>query len=180
MPVPVEEGLPPRHLWPERVYTLPESRYPVRLNVARELLDAHAEGGRAGRVAIYAGDQVITYGELQRRVNRLAHGLRGTGIDQGSRVLLRLPNCPEFIITWLALQKVGAIPVSTMPLLRARELAYIIDDAGSWIGRGPARPSSGGSSWSARRGRETPPGRASSTGSRSASPPWTPGPRTSP
>jgi 2-aminobenzoate-CoA ligase len=131
MPVPVEEGLPPRHLWPERVYTLPESRYPVRLNVARELLDAHAEGGRAGRVAIYAGDQVITYGELQRRVNRLAHGLRGTGIDQGSRVLLRLPNCPEFIITWLALQKVGAIPVSTMPLLRARELAYIIDDAGT-------------------------------------------------
>ena len=39
MPVPLAEGLPPAHLWPDRVYTLPEHRYPVRLNVARELLD---------------------------------------------------------------------------------------------------------------------------------------------
>ena len=130
MPVPIEEGLPPKHLWPERIYTLPESRYPVRLNVAREFLDANAEGGRAGRPAIYYQDQVITYGELQKRVNRLANGLRAAGFDQGDRLLMRLPNCPEFIITWLACQKLGVVTVSTMPLLRARELAYIVNDAG--------------------------------------------------
>ena len=134
MPVPMEEGLPPKPLWPERLYTLPEARYPVRLNVAREMLDVHAEGGRAGRAAIYYQDQVVTYGELQRRVNRLAHGLRGRGVEPGTRVLLRLPNCPEYIVTWLALQKLGAVPVSTMPLLRARELQYIIDDAGTTFG----------------------------------------------
>ena len=44
---------------------------------------------------------------------------------------MRLPNCPEFIITWLACQKLGAITVSTMPMLRARELAYIASDAGT-------------------------------------------------
>ncbi len=131
MPVPLAEGLPPTHLWPERIYTLPEHRYPVRLNVARELLDANADGGRAGRPAIYFQDQILTYGEIQKRVNRLANGLRATGLDQGDRVLLRLPNCPEFIVTWLALQKLGAIPVSTMPLLRARELAYVAVDAGT-------------------------------------------------
>ena len=131
MPVPLAEGLPPKHLWPERVYTLPEHRYPVRLNVARELLDANAEGGRAGRAAIYFQDQVLTYGELQKRVNRLAHGLRAAGLEPGDRVLMRLPNCPEFIVTWLACQKLGLVTVSTMPMLRARELAYIASDAGT-------------------------------------------------
>jgi 2-aminobenzoate-CoA ligase len=131
MPVPLAEGLPPKHLWPERVYTLPEHRYPVRLNVARELLDVHAEGDRAGRPAIYFQDQVLTYGELARRVNRLANGLRGLGLGPGDRVLMRLPNCPEFVITWLACQKLGVITVSSMPMLRARELAYIAEDAGT-------------------------------------------------
>jgi 2-aminobenzoate-CoA ligase len=113
------------------VFTLPETRYPVRLNVATELLDANADGGRAGRPAIHYQDQVVTYGELQTQVNRLANGLRGAGIDRGDRVLLRMPNCPEFIVTWLACQKLGAVTVSTMPLLRARELAYIAQDAGA-------------------------------------------------
>jgi 2-aminobenzoate-CoA ligase len=131
VPVPVEHGLPPTHLWPERIYTLPETRYPVRLNVATALLDAHADGGRAGRPAIHHQDQVLTYGELQKRVNRLANGLRAAGIEPGDRVLLRMPNCPEFVATWLACQKLGAVTVSTMPLLRARELAYIARDAGA-------------------------------------------------
>jgi 2-aminobenzoate-CoA ligase len=131
VPVSIEEGLPPKRLWPERVYTLPETRYPVRLNVATELLDRHADGDRAGRPAIHHQDRVLTYGELQTRVNRLANGLRAAGVDRGERVLLRLPNCPEFIVTWLACQKLGAVTVSTMPLLRARELAYIVQDAGT-------------------------------------------------
>jgi 2-aminobenzoate-CoA ligase len=131
VPVPIEEGLPPPALWPERLYTLPETRYPVRLNVATELLDVHADGGRAGRPAIHYHDQVLTYGALQKRVNRLAHGLRAAGLERGDRVLLRLPNCPEFVVTWLACQKLGVVTVSTMPLLRARELAYVARDAGT-------------------------------------------------
>ena len=133
MAVPIEEGLPPKALWPERVYTLPETRYPVRLNVATALLDANADGGRAGRPAIHWQDRVMTYGELQKQVNRLANGLRAAGIDRGDRVLLRMPNCPEFIVTWLACQKLGVVTVSTMPLLRARELAYIAQDAGTRV-----------------------------------------------
>src|SRR5262245_6934690 len=109
MPVPLAEGLPPKPLWPDQVFTLPEHRHPVRLNVARELLDANAEGGRAGRAAIHHGEHVLTYGELARRVGRLANGLRALGVDRGDRVLLRLPNVPEFVITWLACQKLGAV-----------------------------------------------------------------------
>ncbi|MBI2206860.1 MAG: AMP-binding protein [Candidatus Rokubacteria bacterium] len=116
---------------PDRVYTLPELRYPVHLNAAVELLDTNADGGRAGRPAIHAGPRTITYGELQAQVNRLCHGLRSIGLGRGDRVLLRLPNVPEFIVSWLACQKLGIVTVGTMPLLRARELAYIAADAGT-------------------------------------------------
>jgi 2-aminobenzoate-CoA ligase len=131
--VAIAEGLPPKALWPERLYTLPETRYPVRLNVAEALLDANADGGRGGRPAIHYQGHAVTYGELQRQVNRLANGLRAAGIDRGDRVMLRMPNGPEFIVTWLACQKLGVVTVSTMPLLRARELAYIAEDAGTRV-----------------------------------------------
>jgi 2-aminobenzoate-CoA ligase len=124
-------SLPAPSLLPERVYTLDELRYPLRLNVGEQLLDANADGGRTGRPAIHAGGRTITYGELAGRVNRLCHGLRGLGLDRGDRVLLRLPNVPEFIVAWLACQKAGIVTVGTMPMLRARELAYVANDAGT-------------------------------------------------
>jgi 2-aminobenzoate-CoA ligase len=128
---PVADSLPAPQAMPERVYTLPELRYPLRLNAAAELLDNNSEGDRGGRPAIYAGEQTLTYAELARRVNRLAHGLRAAGLDPGDRVLLRLPNVPEFIVAWLACQKAGIVTVGTMPMLRARELAYVAEDAGT-------------------------------------------------
>jgi len=127
----VAESLPAPELMPDRVYTLPELRYPLRLNVGAELLDSNAEGGRAGRPAVLAGPRTLTYGELAKRVNQLCHGLRSMGLDRGDRVLLRLPNVPEFIVAWLACQKLGIVSVGTMPMLRARELAYIAADAGT-------------------------------------------------
>jgi 2-aminobenzoate-CoA ligase len=129
----VAASLPAPGLMPDRVYTLPELRYPRRLNVARELLDANAEGGRAGRPAIHAGPRTVTYGELAGQVNRLANGLRAEGLEPGDRVLLRLPNVPEFVVAWLACQKAGLVTVGTMPMLRARELAYIAADAGTRV-----------------------------------------------
>ncbi len=125
------EFLPPPELMPERVYTLPEHRYPPRFNVARELLDVHVAGGRGPRPAIYFKDTVFTYAALHAEVNRMANGFRKMGIAPNDRVLIRLPNCPEFIIAWLALQKLGAVTVSTMPLLRARELTHIAADSGT-------------------------------------------------
>ena len=127
----VADGLPAPALMPERIYALPELRYPPRLNVAEQLLDANADGGRAGRPAVVAGGATVTYGELARRVNQLCHGLRGLGLEPGERVLLRLPNVVEFVVAWLACQKLGVITVGTMPMLRARELAYIAEDAGT-------------------------------------------------
>lgn len=124
------EFLPPPELMPERVYTLPEHRYSPRLNVARELVDRNVAAGRGLRPAIHCKDTVWTYEALQAEVNRTANGLRTLGIRRNDRVLIRLPNCPEFIVAWLALQRLGAVTVSTMPLLRARELTHIAGDSG--------------------------------------------------
>jgi 2-aminobenzoate-CoA ligase len=127
----VQTSLPAPELMPDRVFALPELRYPLKLNVGAELLDRHADGASGGRPAIHAGGRTLTYGELQKQVNRLCHGLRSAGLDRGDRVLLRMPNVPEFIVSWLACQKLGIVTVGTMPMLRARELAYIANDAGT-------------------------------------------------
>ena len=127
----VQTSLPAPELMPDRVFALPELRYPLKLNVGAELLDRHADGGSGGRPAIHAGGRTLTYGELQKQVNQLCHGLRSAGLDRGDRVLLRMPNVPEFIVSWLACQKLGIVTVGTMPMLRARELAYIANDAGT-------------------------------------------------
>jgi 2-aminobenzoate-CoA ligase len=125
------DALPPPALMPECVYTLPELRYPRQLNVGAQLLDVNADGGRAGRPAVIANGAVLSYAEVAARVNRLCHGLRGLGLEPGDRVLLRLPNVPEFVVAWPACQKLGLVTVGTMPMLRARELAYIVEDAGT-------------------------------------------------
>ena len=49
--IPLQDALPPPELMPDQVYALPELRYPLRLNVAVELLDRNAEGDRGGRPA---------------------------------------------------------------------------------------------------------------------------------
>ncbi|MBU3737425.1 MAG: ATP-dependent acyl-CoA ligase, partial [Rhodoferax sp.] len=53
-----------------------------------------------------------TFAQVNRRVNQLAHGLLATGIRHGDRVGILLPNCLEFIETWFALNKLGAVEVA--------------------------------------------------------------------
>lgn len=53
-----------------------------------------------------------SFAQLNARVNRLAHGLAALGVANGERVALILPNCPEFILAWFALAKLGAVEVA--------------------------------------------------------------------
>jgi 2-aminobenzoate-CoA ligase len=126
---PYHHHLPPQDLLPTILRSDPALEYPDRLNLASLLLDRHVESGAAGRTAILTGDGRVTYGDLQRMTNRIGHALRGVGVRPGDRVAMRFLNGPRFVATWLAVQKIGAIGVSTMPMLRARELSYILNDA---------------------------------------------------
>jgi 2-aminobenzoate-CoA ligase len=129
------DRLPPRELWPEFLFELPELIYPERLNCAGELLDRAAEDAAlAARPAIRAmvggKRQSWSYGELLERANRIANVLvNELGLEPGNRVLLRSPNNPMLAACLFGVLKAGGIIVPTMPLLRARELAQVIDKA---------------------------------------------------
>ncbi|MCC6473614.1 MAG: AMP-binding protein [Burkholderiales bacterium] len=127
------DNLPPRHQWPEFV-GLEALAYPQRMNGAAELLDRTVSSGGAERPALHAlvdgRKTTIGYGELLRRANRIAHVLRADlGLAPGARVLLRAPNNPMLAACWFAVLKAGCIAVTTMPLLRAREIRQIADKA---------------------------------------------------
>ena len=122
--------LPPPAQWPALCFDLPELDYPARLNATAALLDAAVAAGGGARIAVVGERETWTYGELQERVDRIAHVLRrDLGLVTGNRVLLRGANTPMMAACILAVFKAGCIAVPTMPLLRARELGVIIDKA---------------------------------------------------
>ncbi|GAC1584248.1 MAG: benzoate-CoA ligase family protein [Candidatus Elarobacter sp.] len=123
------ESLPPREQWPDLLFTLPALHYPERLNCVEALLDATA--ARCGdRVAIVTPQTRLTYGELLAEVNRIACVLRDDlGLVPGNRVLLRGFNNDVLAACWLAAVKAGLVVVTTMPLLRAKELVDVVTAA---------------------------------------------------
>ncbi|MFW6077186.1 MAG: benzoate-CoA ligase family protein [Hyphomicrobiales bacterium] len=124
------ENLPPREQWPEFRFDLPELQYPERLNAAAELLDRWVEQGEGDRRCLVGPGLQWSYAETQERVNRIANVLVGDlGLQPGNRLLLRAPNSPMMVAVYLAALKVGAVVVATMPMLRPRELAFMIDKA---------------------------------------------------
>lgn len=122
--------LPPQSAWPEMFFALPELYYPQRLNAGAELLDRAIERGWGDRPCIRFGTDIWTYRDLLSRANRIANVLvRDCGLKPGNRVLLRAANNPQMVASWFAVLKAGGIAVATMPLLRAKELAYILKKA---------------------------------------------------
>jgi 2-aminobenzoate-CoA ligase len=121
------DRLPPQEQWPEFRFDLPELGYPERLNCAAELLDATSLAVGADRPCLRSPTETWTYGETVRRTNQLAQVLtEDFGLQPGNRVLLRGPNNPWLAAAWLAVIKAGGVAVTTMALLRAREIATIV------------------------------------------------------
>ncbi|MBX6741090.1 MAG: benzoate-CoA ligase family protein [Acetobacteraceae bacterium] len=124
------DSLPPRDQWPELLFTLPQLRYPPRLNCAVELLDRNLERGRADHPAVITPAETLTYGQLAERVNRIANVLvQRLGLVPGNRVLLRSANTAWMVAAYFAVLKAGGVVVATMPLLRAKELGQMLRKA---------------------------------------------------
>ena len=124
------DNLPPRDQWPDLIYTIPEVQFPDHLNCAVALVDSWVSKGHGDHPAIYGVDGMLTYKQLQEKVDQVAHVLtHDMGLVPGNRVLLRGGNTPMMAICWLAVAKAGLIIVATMALLREKELVDIIDKA---------------------------------------------------
>ncbi|MAF07098.1 MAG: 2-aminobenzoate-CoA ligase [Acidiferrobacteraceae bacterium] len=124
------DHLPPPEQWPVFLYDQPQFQYPEHLNVAVELTDRMVANGFGDQDALVGHGRHRTYKELTDWSNRLAHVLSACyGVVPGNRVLIRSGNNPAMVACWLAITKVGAVAVNTMPLLRAGELGQIVDMA---------------------------------------------------
>lgn len=122
------DNLPPAGEWPD--FLLDGFDYPEYLNCAVELTDRMVDRGFGDRTALIGNGRRRTYKELADWTNRLAHALvEDYGVRPGNRVLIRSPNNPAMVACWLAATKAGAVVVNTMPMLRAGELAGIVDKA---------------------------------------------------
>ena len=122
------DNLPPEDQQP--VFLLDRFEYPEHLNAGVELTDAMVARGFGDHIALIGNGRRRTYKELADWTNRLAHALvDDLGVKPGNRVLIRSANNPAMVACWLAATKAGAVVVNTMPMLRAGELAKIVDKA---------------------------------------------------
>lgn len=125
-----QKNLPAKETWPEFQFNLPELQYPEYLNAAVEFIDNMVEKGFGDRPCILSPNSQWSYRDLQDKVNRIANILTSQlGFIPGNRVLIRSPNNPMMVAIYMAVLKAGGIVVATMPLLRAKELDYILTKA---------------------------------------------------
>ncbi len=100
---------------------------PRRLNIAEESLDKSIEKGFGDHTAFVMDGASLSVNQVAEGADRMARGLAALGIEPGMKVLLRLPNCPEFIYAFLGLVRLGALPVLQNSLLGGEEVAYVLD-----------------------------------------------------
>ena len=98
-------------------------------NAATTFVDENIAAGRGARTAIYYQDQTFTYQDVYERVNRTGNALKELGVEIEHRILLLLPDSPEFAFSFFGAIKIGAVPVPTNPWMAAKDYEYLINDS---------------------------------------------------
>ncbi|WP_027718050.1 long-chain-fatty-acid--CoA ligase [Desulfovirgula thermocuniculi] len=113
-----DEGVP-------HTVSYPQTTMPQLLDKAAATVPEHT-------AIIFAG-QEITYRVLAGMVHRLAGALARLGVKKGDRVALMSPNCPQYVVAYMAIQKAGGVVVQVNPMYVERELEYILTDSGAEV-----------------------------------------------
>src|SRR2546425_7739156 len=95
-----------------------------RLNIADWLLDARVREGRGERPALLTDQGTLTYREVQALANRFGHLLESAGVEPEQRVIIALPDGPEFVAALFGTLKVGAVVVMVTPQLAVDAIEY--------------------------------------------------------
>jgi benzoate-CoA ligase len=98
-------------------------------NLADHFIGRHLREGRGHKVAIRCGESSYTYAALAGDINRAGNGLLRLGLQQKQRVLLMLPDCPEFAIAYFATIKIGAVAVPTSTAARAADYDHFLRES---------------------------------------------------
>ncbi|HEX8459096.1 MAG TPA: benzoate-CoA ligase family protein [Pyrinomonadaceae bacterium] len=102
--------------------------FPERFNMADYFLYHNVEAGREGKVCLYFEGERYTYADAVRLSNRAGNALvRECGVRMEDRVLIALPDCPEFAWTWFGASRMGAVITMVNPLLPAADYVYYLE-----------------------------------------------------
>ncbi len=85
----------------------------------------------SGKTALIYLGQKFTYSHLEDMTARLAGSLGGMGLGKNDRAIIYMPHVPQWIIAWLALQKIGAVAVPVTHFYGPADLKYIANDSGA-------------------------------------------------
>jgi benzoate-CoA ligase family protein len=114
--------------------TLPSSAaLPLNLNLASFFLDRNLVEGRGRRTALITPDGPCSFEELASLTDRAGNVLLGLGVREQDRVLLALSDSVEFVATWYAAQKIGAITAEVYTFLPAKDYTYYLDYTGAVV-----------------------------------------------
>lgn len=102
---------------------------PDRYNVTDAFVDRHIREGRGERIAVTCGPRQLTYAEIAEQINRAGNALLEMGIQEEQRVMLLLPDIPEFVVAYFAAMKIGAVAVPTNTSLRDSDYTYFLDES---------------------------------------------------
>jgi benzoate-CoA ligase len=101
--------------------------FPDRFNMADYFLYHNLEEGRENKVCLYFEEKTWTYHQAALMSNRVGNALRSLGVKLEDRVLIVLPDCPEFVWTWFGAARIGAVLTMVNPLLPAEDYKYYLD-----------------------------------------------------
>jgi benzoate-CoA ligase family protein len=100
---------------------------PVHLNIADFFLDARAREGRGDRTALLTDAGRWTYREVQARANRYANVLSSAGVAPEQRVIIALPDGPDYVAALFGVLKIGAVVVMVNPDLKPDAIRYFFE-----------------------------------------------------
>lgn len=79
---------------------------------------------------IYLGGS-FSYAAMKELIDRFATALYELGVRDNDKVMIYIPNCPQFLTAYLGAQQIGAIPVPISPIYTPSEITYLINDSGA-------------------------------------------------
>src|SRR5215210_4859176 len=91
----------------------------------------HAAEEHRGKSALSFYGTTFEFERLQALVEKMAASLAASGVSMGDRVALMLPNCPQYVISFLATVRLGAIVTQINPMYVEREIEHILNDSGA-------------------------------------------------
>ncbi len=107
---------------------------PKDYNIGYDCIDKHAKTNKKNKIALYWQDMEgnsdkFTYQDMKNLTDKFGNALKSLGFKKGERFLIRLPNVPEFQISFLGGAKIGAVPIPSSVMFREHEIEYRINDS---------------------------------------------------